>query len=162
MERMDPRQGTSPGSILAGDDALGALIADHERVTQLFDQFEESEPPMKAALARQICQELKVHAQVEEEFFYPAARDAIEDVELIDEALEEHSEAKQLIARIEASGADPEALENLVLQLRDAIDHHVEEEESEVFPQVRASGIDLVQLGVQLVERKRQLKTSGL
>lgn len=165
MERTDQQQGgvqSSSAAMMAGSDALGLLIEDHERVRQLFEQFEGADRPGKRALAHQICQELKIHAQIEEEIFYPAARQALDDEDLVDEAVEEHAEAKQLIARIEAAGADEAEVETTVLELREAIEHHVDEEEGEMFPQVRSTGVDLVALGGQLADRKRQLKTSGL
>jgi hemerythrin superfamily protein len=152
--------GTMPG---AGDDALGLLIADHERVQALFERFaQESAPQQKQALAREVCQELKIHAQIEEEIFYPEARRAIDDGELVDEAVQEHAEAKDLIAEIEAAGHDAAEVDGRMHELRSAIEHHVAEEEGELFPQVRAGGVDLLALGERLAERKRQLKTSGL
>jgi iron-sulfur cluster repair protein YtfE (RIC family) len=165
MERSDQQQGgvqPSSAAMMAGNDALGLLIEDHERVRQLFEQFEGADAPRKRALAHQICQELKIHAQIEEEIFYPAARQALDDEDVVDEAVEEHAEAKQLIARLEAAGADEAEVESTVLELREAIEHHVDEEEGEMFPQVRGTGADLMALGEQLAERKRQLKTSGL
>jgi iron-sulfur cluster repair protein YtfE (RIC family) len=166
MERSDPRPGGTPAessaAMMAGGDALGLLIEDHERVRQLFEQFDDADRPQKRALAHQICQELKIHAQIEEEIFYPATRQALDDEDLVDEAVEEHAEAKQLIARLEAAGADEAEVEATVLELREAIEHHVDEEEGEMFPQVRAAGVDLLALGEQLADRKRQLKTSGL
>lgn len=164
MERTErPQGGKQDGTAAAmGDEAIGLLIADHERVRELFEQYEGAERAQKQAIARQICQELKVHAQIEEEIFYPAARRAIDDEDLVDEAIEEHAEAKRLIASIEAAGGDEGETETQVLELRDAIDHHVEEEEGELFPQVRAAGVDLSEIGEQLTERKRQLKSSGL
>jgi hemerythrin superfamily protein len=155
-------QGSKSATAMGGDDAPGLLIEDHERVKGLFEQYESAERAQKQAIARQICQELKIHAQIEEEIFYPAARQAIDDEELVDEAVEEHSEAKRMIAAIEAAGGDEGEIESTVLELREAIEHHVEEEEGELFPEVRAAGVDLGPLGEQLAERKRQLKTSGL
>jgi iron-sulfur cluster repair protein YtfE (RIC family) len=164
MERSDTPQGgtQSSAAMLGGSDALGLLIEDHERVQQLFEQYDDADPARKRALAHLICQELKVHAQIEEEIFYPAARNAIDDEDLVDEAVEEHAEAKQTIAELEAAGGDASSVDELVARLRAAIEHHVEEEEDELFPQVRAAGVDLMGVGERLAERKRQLKTSGL
>ena len=162
MERMDQDQGASMRSAIAGGDAIGLLTADHERVSEMFDRFDEADEGDRMAIARQICQELKIHAQIEEEIFYPAAREAIDEEELVDEAVEEHAEAKELIAQIEASGSRGSDVEELVQQLREAIEHHVEEEESELFPDVRSAGVDLLGIGTQLSERKQQLMSSGL
>jgi len=162
MEGMDQEPGASMRAAMAGGDAVGLLTGDHERVSDLFDAFDDASTGDKTALARQICQELKIHAQIEEEIFYPAAREAIDEEDLVDDAIEEHAEAKQLIAQIEAVGSRGDELEELVQQLREAIEHHVEEEEAELFPQVRSAGVDLLGLGTQLSERKRQLMSSGL
>jgi iron-sulfur cluster repair protein YtfE (RIC family) len=165
MEGTDTPQGgtqSSAAAMMAGGDALGLLIEDHERVQQLFEEYDGADATRKRALAHLICQELKIHAQIEEEIFYPAARNAIDDEDLVDEAVEEHAEAKQTIAEIEAAGGDAPSVDELIAQLREAIEHHVEEEEDELFPQVRAAGVDLMGIGERLAERKRQLKTSGL
>ncbi len=165
MEHGDPQEsgaGRPAAAMMAGDDALGLLIEDHERVRQLFEQFEGAGRPQRRALAHQLCQELKIHAQIEEEILYPTVRQSLDDEDLVDEAVQEHAEARQLIARLEAAGADEADVEATVLELREAIEHHVEEEEAEMFPAMRATGADLVALGEQLAERKRQLKTSGL
>jgi iron-sulfur cluster repair protein YtfE (RIC family) len=163
MERTDiPQGGTQGSAMLAGSDALGLLIEDHERAQGLFDEYADADASRKRALAHQLCQELKIHAQIEEEIFYPEARNAIDDEDIVDEGLEEHAEAKQMIAEIEAAGNDAASVDELVARLREAVEHHVEEEEGELFPQVRAAGVDLMSVGERLAERKRQLKTSGL
>lgn len=163
---MERTQDTSPqggtNAQLGGTDALSILKNDHDRVKQLFDDFEGADAPRRSAIARQICQELKVHAQIEEEILYPTARNAIEDADLVDEAVEEHAEAKQLIAQIEAAGGDMQEIQGRVEELREAIEHHVEEEETEMFPELRSAGLDLAKIGEQLTERKRELKSGGL
>lgn len=163
MERTagtSPQQGANAG--FAGTDALSILKDDHDRVKQLFEDFDGADPQRKGALARLICQELKVHAQIEEEILYPTARNAIEDADLVDEAVEEHAEAKQLIARIEAAGGDMSEIDGRVEELRAAIEHHVEEEETEMFPELQSAGLDLEKLGSQLNERKLELKSGGI
>jgi hemerythrin superfamily protein len=163
MERSEgtsPERGTS--AQFGGADALSILKNDHDRVKQLFEEFDGADAPRRNAIARQICQELKVHAQIEEEILYPTARNAIDDADLVDEAVEEHAEAKQLIAQIEASGGDVREVEGRVQDLREAIEHHVEEEETELFPELRSAGLDLAKIGEQLTERKRELKSGGL
>lgn len=163
---MERTEGTSPqsgtGAGFAGTDALTILKNDHDRVKQLFEDFDGADAQRKPAIARTICQELKVHAQIEEEILYPTARNAIDEVDLVDEAVEEHAEAKQLIAEIEAAGSDAREIDGRVEELREAIDHHVEEEETEMFPELRSAGLDLEKLGAQLTERKRELKSGGL
>ena len=139
-------------------DALALLRADHQRVQQMFDQFEKTRSEdRKATLAEQICQELTIHAQIEEEIFYPAAREAIKDEDLIDEATVEHQSAKDLIAQIEGGGPGSEMFDAKVKVLGEYIKHHVKEEQNELFPQVRKTKLDLKELGQRLQQRKMEL-----
>jgi hemerythrin-like domain-containing protein len=139
-------------------DALALLRADHQRVQEMFDQFEKTRSEdRKGTLAQQICQELTVHAQIEEEIFYPAAREAIKEEDLIDEATVEHQSAKDLIAQIESGGPSGELFEAKVKVLGEYIKHHVKEEQNELFPQVRKTKLDLKELGQRLQERKMEL-----
>lgn len=138
-------------------DAIKLLKQDHREVEQLFDQFERARANRKQELAEQICQMLTVHAQIEEEIFYPAARQALKKADLVDEATVEHQSAKDLIAQIQgASGAD-DLFEAKVKVLGEYIRHHVKEEESEMFKQLNSRKIDLDALGEQLLSRKQQL-----
>ena len=94
------------GRSAAPRDALALLKADHQLVQQLFDKFEKTRAEdRKSALAEQICNELAVHAQIEEEIFYPAVREAIRDTDLISEATVEHQSAKDLIEQIQSGGS---------------------------------------------------------
>jgi hemerythrin superfamily protein len=139
-------------------DALALLRADHQRVQEMFDQFEKTRSEdRKASLAEQICQELTIHAQIEEEIFYPAAREAIKEEDLIDEATVEHQSAKDLIAQIEGSGPGSEMFEAKVKVLGEYVKHHVKEEQNELFPQVRKAKLDLKELGERLQQRKMEL-----
>jgi hemerythrin-like domain-containing protein len=139
-------------------DAIALLKADHEKVQTMFSQFERARgTDRKEALARQICRELVIHTQIEEEIFYPAVRNSLPKSEdLLDEAEVEHASAKQLIAQIEAGGADGK-WEAKVTVLGEYVRHHVEEEQNELFPKVRKSRIDLADLGEQLLARKQEL-----
>jgi hemerythrin superfamily protein len=138
--------------------ALRLLKDDHARVRSMFDKFEKMESgQQKQELAQMICHELKVHAQLEEEIFYPAVRKAIEDEDLMNEADVEHASAKQLIAEIEsADAADPAAghFDALVTVLGEYVKHHVKEEEGEMFKQIRKSDLDLEALGETMKEFK--------
>jgi hypothetical protein len=133
------------------------LKEDHQRVKQMFDRFERAQSSTKEELARTICEELKVHAQLEEELFYPAVRDAIDDDELIEEADVEHATAKYLIAQIEDSSPSDERFDALVKVLGEYIQHHVKEEEGEMFRKVRRSRLDTAALGERMEERKGAL-----
>lgn len=158
---------TKPGSKLARkseraatrtSDAINLLRADHKEVKAYFKQYEGLDGDAeKQALADKICLALTVHAQIEEEIFYPATREAIDDDDLLDEAEVEHASAKQLIAEIQAMKAVDRLFDAKVTVLGEYINHHVEEEETEMFPEVRASDLDLKMLGAQLAERKAEL-----
>lgn len=143
-------------------DAIVLLKEDHRKVKQLFKDYEklikaEGDDEQKAELAAEICLELKVHTRIEEEVFYPAAREAIEDEDLMDEAIVEHATAKDLIAQIEGMQPGEEYYDAKVTVLGEYINHHVEEEEGEMFPKVKKSDMDTKEVGMQLMELKEQL-----
>ena len=141
---------------MAQQDACALLDSDHQKVERLFAEYQSagSDLDKKSRLAQTICNELTVHATIEEEIFYPAFRKASGDDDMVDEAETEHQEAKDLITEIE----DAEQMDPLVAQLQKAIEHHVKEEREEMFPKARAaSGLDLVALGAQLMARKAEL-----
>jgi hemerythrin superfamily protein len=138
--------------------AIELLEADHREVEALFEQYEELEDqPKKERLALKICLSLQIHAQIEEEIFYPAAREAIAKSELIDEAIVEHSAAKKLIAEIETMEVGDKLRDAKVKVLGEQISHHVEEEENELFPEVEDSKLNLAELGQKMAGRKAQL-----
>ena len=141
-------------------DAISLLKQDHQEVTALFKKFESAKSG-KSAIAQEICKLLTVHAQIEEELFYPAARDALEDSEegedLLDEAEVEHASAKELIAQIEGSEEGEDLFEAKVTVLSEYIQHHVKEEEDELFPKVSKTDLDLDGLGQELEDRKAEL-----
>lgn len=141
-------------------DAIELLKADHKDVADLLDRFEE-EKADKPAIAAEICAALKVHAQIEEEIFYPAARDALEqdDEDLVDEADVEHATIKGLIGRIESVGSSDDHFDALVKVLGEYVKHHVKEEEHELFPKLRRSSMNLEAVGAALALRKRELES---
>lgn len=144
-------------------DAIALLTADHKEVQKLFKQYEklaEDEAPAdeRKALAAEICLNLIVHAQIEEELFYPAARAAMpDDDDLLDEAEVEHASAKQLMAEIAEMQPDDKLYDAKVIVLGEYVNHHVKEEEGEMFPKAKKSDMDLADLGQQLMERKEAL-----
>ena len=144
-------------------DACDLLDADHKAVKALFKEYESltesrsRSPAKKRQLADQICQELTVHATIEEEIFYPAARSAIKDNSLMNEAMVEHASAKDLIAQIQGMDASDEMFDARVTVLGEYVDHHVKEERNEMFAKVRQTRLDLVKLREQLQERKEAL-----
>jgi hypothetical protein len=141
-------------------DAIALLKADHRKVEDLFEQFEKaSGASAKRKICHQICVELKIHATIEEEIFYPALRGKIED-DTLDEAYVEHDGAKVLINDLESSTPDADFYDAKVTVLSEEIKHHVKEEEmpSEgMFAQARATGVDLVALRDQMLARKQEL-----
>lgn len=147
----------------APNDAIGMLIADHKKVKTLFEQFDalsDRSKVNKKKIADQICQELTVHTQLEEQIFYPAVRKPIKDDDLMDEALVEHASAKELIAQIKDMDPGDDLYDAKVKVLSEQIEHHVGEEEGEMFPEVRESKVDLVALGEQMAALKEQLQAA--
>lgn len=150
-------------------DATHILAADHRTVEELFAKFEKAgDAAEKGKIADQICTELKIHAQIEEEIFYPALKGKIDD-DLLKEAYVEHDGAKVLINEIASASPSDEFFDSKVTVLKEEIEHHVKEEEKErdnMFQQARAAGVDLDALGEQMLARKEELKklaeTDGL
>ncbi|MDP9422669.1 MAG: hemerythrin domain-containing protein [Pseudomonadota bacterium] len=143
-------------------DAIALLKQDHRTVEDLFAQFEKAGGHgRKQKLAEQICLELSVHAQIEEEIFYPACEGKV-DEELVKEAYVEHDGAKRLIVEILAGEPSDEFYDSKVKVLQEQIEHHVEEEEKRMeglFSQARKAGLDMDALGEQLAARKAELTT---
>jgi hemerythrin superfamily protein len=143
---------------MAANDAIALLKADHKEVAEMLEKFETARST-KEKLAQQICMSLTVHAQIEEEIFYPAAREALEDEgeDLLNEAKVEHNSLKELIGQIEGSSPDDDLFEAHVKVLGEYVKHHVKEEEGQLFPKLRKSDMDLVEVGEQLAARKKEL-----
>ena len=153
---------SAPGK--ASTDAIALLTNDHKEVKALFKQYDQlvegasGGDDERQALAEQICQMLTVHATIEEELFYPAAREALGDDEaLVDEADVEHASAKELIAQIEGSSPQDDHYDAMVKVLGEYINHHVREEEGEMFPKLKRTELDTATLGADLAARKEQL-----
>lgn len=142
-------------------DAIALLTQDHAEVKALFAQYKklcksDADSAEKQAVAMEICSQLTAHATVEEEIFYPATRaDGTDD--LLDEAEVEHASAKDLIAQIEAMEPDDALYDAKVTVLGEYVDHHVKEEQDELFPKVKAMKLDLDGLGAQIKARKEEL-----
>jgi hypothetical protein len=142
---------------MAPSDVTALLEKDHREVEAMFETFEKLESKAeKGQLAAKICMALTVHTTIEEELLYPLAHKKIEH-DLVDEAVVEHNSAKQLIAEIEAMKPSEHLYDAKVKVLSEYIKHHVKEEQDEMFPQLRSSGIDLRKLGEQLMQRKVEL-----
>jgi len=144
-------------------DAIELLTEDHRKVDELFEEYEsakeEASDGDKEELVAEICLELTVHASVEEEVFYPAAREALdeEELHLLDEAEVEHEHIKMLVEELKTMTAGEPLYDAKVKVLSEYVKHHVEEEEGEIFPTVRDADLDVEALGDQLRARKEQM-----
>jgi hemerythrin HHE cation binding domain-containing protein len=144
-------------------DAIALLTDDHKTVQKLFKDYDklvqnDGDEAEKAALAKQICTELVIHAQIEEEIFYPAVREAIEETDLLDEAEVEHASAKDLIAQLSTMAPGDELYDAKVTVLGEYVNHHISEEQDEMFPQAKKAELDTASLGAELLERKQELQ----
>lgn len=151
------------GSRKAGPDAIALLKADHAEVKKCFQAYDKlvkahADASERQALADQICMLLTVHATIKEEIFYPAAREVLGKAEeLVDEADVEHATAKDLIAQILDMSPNETLYDAKVKVLGEYIDHHVKEEQDEMFPKCAKSDMDLKAIGEALAERKEEL-----
>ncbi len=138
------------------------MRADHQKVSLLFKQYDVTRSSAKKRqLVAQICSELTVHAQIEEEIFYPAVKAALRDKELVPEATIEHATLKDLNGQLEGVEPDGEMYDAKVKVMSEYVKHHVKEEQNEMFPKVKASRLDLVALGERRSERKAELTASA-
>lgn len=144
-------------------DAIAILMADHKKVKKLFKDFDKlkdkGDIAQKEAIVDQICAELTVHAEIEEEAFYPAAREATGEEDLLNEAEVEHTTAKDLINQLQSMDPSDPMYDAKVTVLGEYIDHHVEEEEKEMFPKVKKMKLDLETLGEEIAEMKETKQT---
>lgn len=139
------------------------LKEDHEKVLKMFKDYEKLKsdsgtPAKKQELAYRICEELKVHTQVEEELYYPRVREATDKDSLLNEAQVEHASAEDLIKQIESMSPDDRLFDAKVKVLGEYVQHHIKEEQDEMFPLAKKAEVDTAELGQQLLERKEELK----
>jgi hemerythrin-like domain-containing protein len=149
-------------------DAVALLKADHKEVIELFKEVEGLSDRAHAQLQKlgdEICQGLKVHAEIEEKVFYPAIQERTrrghkEEKDLVLESYEEHAAAKKVIADIEAVDSTDESYKPKIKALSELIEHHVKEEESELFPgaQQLFDEAEMLELGRRMAELKERLK----
>lgn len=165
LQRINP-ESTMPANQSSSQDevtdAIELLTEDHTEVDEMFEAYQdlvdsEADGEAKAALAEQICDVLSVHATIEEEIFYPAARLVLEEEELLDQAQVEHASVKDLVAQIRDMEPDEELYDAKVKVLGEYVKHHVEEEEGELFQQLRDTDFDAEDIGERLLERKQEL-----
>ncbi len=151
-----------PAVISAGKkvppDAFNLLMQDHREVLELFRCYDlTTDPKARRAIAARICMDLKVHMEFEEELFYEAARDVLDDEDLVEDAEEEHDEAKAIVERLEERTTVDAAFTRDVHALKAAIEQHVVVEETELFPRLRKASLDSVALGALMLVRRAEL-----
>ncbi len=148
----------NPNNSAKAKDATALLRADHKVVSGLFAEYEKTaSTTKKKRLVAEICTELTVHAQVEEEIFYPAVKQALKDKELVPEATVEHATLKDLIAQVEGVDPDGEMFDAKIKVLSEYVKHHVKEEHEEMFPKAKATKLDMLELGGRIAARKEEL-----
>jgi hemerythrin superfamily protein len=159
------RAGTQSNAMAAGQDAIALLTADHREVSEMFEQFEQlgdRATTSKEKLKDKICKALIAHTTIEEEIFYPAVRAAkVEEGEdMVDEAIVEHASAKDLIKQLQEMQPGDDLYDAKVKVLSEQIEHHVQEEEKEMFPKAKKAGLDLLALGQEMTLRKQELMST--
>jgi|SRR5689334_4841396 hemerythrin superfamily protein len=144
--------------------AIQLLSKDHDEVEKLFKQFQKMsrDGSRKTEIVRQICTALTIHAEIEEEIFYPAVREALGEKgeSLMDEAAVEHEGVKNLVEQIENARGNDEMLTARMKVLCEYVMHHVKEEEGKIFPKAKRARLDMEELGAELLERKMELTDS--
>ena len=147
------------------DDAISMLKADHDKVKDLFKQFEEIKDArgtrQKERIVAAACKELTIHTKLEDEIFYPAVRAAIDDNDLMNEAKVEHAGAKELIKQLGSMQASDEMFVAKFTVLSEYVKHHIDEEQNEMFPKVRKTELDLTALGQKMLNRKHDLSAAS-
>ena len=139
-------------------DAIQMLKDDHQKVKELFRAFEQQpRDPEKQHIVETAIRELEAHSAIEEEIFYPAARAATEEHELMDEAVEEHHVADQLMKELSTMKPGDPRYDAKFTVLIEMVKHHIEEEETEMLPRASRANLDLARLGEQMAHRKTAL-----
>jgi hemerythrin superfamily protein len=142
--------------------ATQMIRQDHKKVEDLFKKFEQSKGGgAKRRLAENAMAELEIHAALEEEIFYPAVKNEVDDGSMVQEAIEEHQTVKQLISELKGMEEANDEFESQFSELIENVQHHVEEEENEMLPKVEESELDLNSLGEQMSQRRREMQNGG-
>lgn len=147
----------------SGLDAIALLTEDHNKVKKLFEEFEmlktaEDTEDEKLDIVQEVCMELVIHAKIEEEIFYPAVIEEIGQLDIMDEAAVEHATAKELIEELVLMAPEEENYDAKVTVLKEMVEHHIKEEEGKMFPSLKKTTIDLVELSQRLSQRKQELQ----
>ncbi len=148
--------------LLPDNHAIAILIRDHDRVKDLFDRFEKGASAAgKEKIIAEALNELKIHAAIEEEIFYPAVRRELEK-DVMNEADEEHHVARVLIAELDRDGRGDDHRDAKFTVLAESVRHHIKEEEGEMLPKAKGLKIDFEALGQQMIARKKELQRDGI
>jgi hemerythrin-like domain-containing protein len=145
------------------EDAIAMLKEDHRRVRDLFQEYAAAtDPRTKRELAEEVCTELEIHAQLEEQIFYLAVNeDSDEGPELVQEAIQEHQQVKDLIAALREMGPDNHDFDAKFRELMQNVEHHVEEEENQMFPLAEQElAEDLNQMKEEMQDLKKAILAS--
>jgi hemerythrin superfamily protein len=140
-----------------GPNALEMLRKDHQKVQELFEQFEGADNRSRQGIGNQILTELEIHATLEETLIYPAIREALDEDDMMDEALEEHHVVKAMIKELRKMQPKDDRYRAKFKVLSEIVKHHVEEEESEILPQAEETDLDFDALGQEALVRKEKL-----
>jgi len=140
-----------------GPNALQMLREDHRKVEELFEQFEGADNRSRQGIGNQILTELEIHATLEEILIYPAIREAIDEDDMMDEALEEHHVVERMIKELRKLQPKDERYRAKFKVLSEIVKHHVEEEESEILPKAEETDLDVNALGAEAMDRKERL-----
>jgi hemerythrin-like domain-containing protein len=149
---------TDDTAVGTSEDAIDMLMRDHRIVKELFKEFAKKDGKARNPLIEEICTKLTIHTALEEELFYPAVRNEIRDDNLMNEAVIEHATARHIIKQLLPVQDDDEYVQAKVTVLREYIKHHINEEESEMFPKVKQTKLDLKSLGRQMMDRRVALQ----
>lgn len=143
-------------------DLLNMLKADHDKVKDFFDQFEQTtDEEERGAIIKSAIKELEVHADLEEKIIYPALRERLEDQELITEAIEEHHVVHVLIKELKAGHVKQDRRDAKFTVLAENVKHHIKEEEESLFPEALALDVDWESLSAKVEKKKAQLESKA-
>lgn len=153
----------APAKKSATASVIKSLTDDHKKVKKMFDEFMKlkekgGSDEQKQLIVDTACAELTIHAQLEEELFYPAAREALDDLDMINEAEVEHTCAKQLISELSIMQSSDEMYDAKFIVLSEYVKHHIDEEEKEMFPKMKKANLDLSEMAEELEERRMELR----
>lgn len=144
------------------ENAISILKDDHNKLKDLFDEFEGTDSHrLRAKIVGQALEILKLHAAMEEHIFYPAARSCADTFKM-DEADEEHHVAKILVAELVGMDNTADHFDAKFKVLSENVRHHIKEEENNIFPRVKSADLDLIALGKEMLSLRRKLMQQGV